>query len=379
MSADPGSLPPQIRPKERGLSALNEARRTRRRSIVLGRVRLREVATRFWIFTFVGMALFGIVYYRYAQNELTAQRNQLSARQRSVALAAGQAGFALRDKLEAWVLQLAEAPPSGRVSERASLDAISRGPGIYVRARQSDALRVESLRRAAARSVHDGFTSCLFIGRAPDPVPGAACRAKSQCGPGELCDDWGVCSTPGQPYNLRLLYDALRVQGPEWDQRLASAGDALQGRAMELELADAAKHEVPAAAELIRRSKYFSAVLDEDPSGVSSPASGADAGAEESAEERLQTSDHFVRVGIWDIASSEPLLQLRLPVAGRFVSLGNHALAEGTEARARQRQANNCAAAVEVRQALLAQLGGTTASATEAPEELAAPAPPSER
>jgi len=115
MSADPGSPPPPIRPKERGLSSLNDARRTRRRAIVLGRVRLREVATRFWLFTFVGMVLFGIIYYRHAQNELSAQRNQLSARQRAVAAAAGQAGFALRDKLEAWVLQLATATPSGRV------------------------------------------------------------------------------------------------------------------------------------------------------------------------------------------------------------------------------------------------------------------------
>ena len=357
---------------------MNEARRTRRRSIVLGRVRLREVATRFWLFTFVGMALFGIVYYRHAQNELTAQRNQLSARQRAVAAAAGQGGFALRDKLEAWVLQLADAPPSGHVSARASLDAISRGPGIYLRARQSEARQVESLRRAAARSVHDGFTSCLFIGRAPDPAPGVACKARSQCGPGELCNDWGVCATPGQPYNLRLLYDALRVQGPEWDQRLASTGDVLQVRAMELELDDTSKHEVPAAAELIRRSKYFSAVLDEDPlGGGSAAASGADAGVEESPEERLQTSDHFVRVGIWDLAAAEPLVELRLPVAGRFVSLGNHEAGGVAEVRARQRQANNCAAAVDVREALLAQLGGTTASAAEVPNEPAAPAPPS--
>jgi hypothetical protein len=373
MSADPGSLPPQIRPKERGLSSLNESRRTRRRAIVFGRVRLREVATRFWLATFVGMALFGIVYYRYAQNELSAQRNQLSARQRAVAAAAGQTGFALRDKLEAWVLELAATPPSGRVSARASLDAISRGPGIYLRARQSEARQVESLRRAAARSVHDGFTSCLFIGRAPDPASSVPCKGKSQCGPGELCNDWGVCATPGQPYNLRLLYDALRVQGPEWDQRLASAGDVLQVRAMELELDDTAKHEVPAAAELIRRSKYFSAVLDEDPSSDSGPAIGADAGVEESPDERVQTSDHFVRIGIWDIAAGEPLLELRLPVAGRFVALGNHGVGGAAEVRARQRQANNCAAAVEVREALLAQLGGTTASAAEA---LGTPSPP---
>lgn len=340
---------------------------------------MREVATRFWLFTFVGMALFGVIYYRHAQNQLAAQRNQLAARQRAVTTAAGQAGFELRDKLEAWVLQLASAPPSDRVSAQASLDAISRGPGIYVRAPQTEAREVESLRRAAARSVHDGFTSCLFVGRAPDSVPGVPCKGRAQCGPGELCSDWGVCATPGQPYNLRLLYDALRVQGPEWDQRLASTGDAFQVRAMELELDDTSKHEVPAAAELIRRSKYFTALLDEEPSGVSAPASAADAGLDESPEERMQTSDHFVRIGIWDIARGESLVALRVAVAGRFVSLGNQRIGGAVEARARQRQANNCAAAVEVREALLPRLAGTTASAAEALDEPAAPAPPSQK
>jgi hypothetical protein len=378
MSANSGGPPAQTRPKERGLPSLNDARLTRRRSIVLGRVRLREVATRFWLFTFVGMALFGVVYYRHAQNELATQRNQLAARQRAVAVAAGQAGFALRDKLEAWVTELAQsAEPAPLVAASASLDEISRGPGIYVRAARSEAREAQSLRKAAAHSLRDGFTSCLFIGRAPDPVvPAVACKSKSQCGPGELCDDWGLCAPPGQPYNLRLLYDALRIQGPEWEQRLAATGDELQVRAMELELDDTAKHELPAAAELIRRSRYFSAVLDEDGPDALARANGADAGVYETPEERLQTTDHFVRIGIWDLAKSEPLLRLRLPVAGRFVALGAHGDGGVAEARARQRQANNCAAAVEVREALLSRLGSTV-SASDALDDPAGAARPS--
>jgi hypothetical protein len=321
---------------------------------VLGRVRLREVATRFWILTFIGMVLFGIVYYRYAQNELTAKRNQLSARQRAVVAAAGPAGFALRDKLEAWVAQLGEGEVTTFISPSASLDDISRGPGIYVRALRGDARDVQSLRRAAGRSVHDGFTSCLFIGRQPEP-DAAACKTKAQCGPGQLCDDWGVCAVPGQPYNLRLLNDALKIQGADWDRRLASTGDELQVRAMELELEGTSKHEVPAAAELIRRSKYFSAVLDEEPASALA-GDGADAGTGESAEERVQTTDHFVRIGIWDIARGEQLLRLRLPVAGRLMALGRHDVKDRDSIRARQRQANNCSAAVEVREALSSKL-----------------------
>lgn len=354
MSSNSGGLPSQTRSRERGLPSLNDARRTRRRSIVLGRVRLREVATRFWILTFIGMGVFGIVYYRYAQNQLTAKRNQLAARQRAVVAAAGSAGVALRDKLEAWVLQLSQAEPTAWISPSAALEEISQGPGVYVRVLRSEAKDVESLRRAAARSVHDGFTSCLFVGRAPQ-TDAVACKTKAQCGPGELCDDWGVCAVPGQPYNLRLLYDSLKIQGPDWDRRLASAGDELQVRAMELELEDTSKHEVPAAAELIRRSKYFSAVLDEEPVSALG-GSPADAGAEESAEERVQASEHFVRIGIWDIARGEPLLRLRLSVEGRLMAMGQRDVKDSDAIRARQRQANNCSAAVEVREALISKL-----------------------
>jgi hypothetical protein len=338
---------------------------------------VREVATRFWLFTFAGLAVFGVVYYRHAQNELAEQRNQLAARQRAVVVAAGQSGFALRDKLEGWVLELAEADLGrgelkSHVSAQASLDEISRGPGVYLRVRQQDARGVEALRGAAARSLHDGFTSCLFVGRAPEPTLGVACKAKSQCGPGELCDDWGVCSVPGQPYNLRLLFDALKVQGPEWQKRLASASDDFQVRAMELELEGTAKHEVPAAAELVRRSRFFTAVLDEEARDADS-ATPADAGVEETPEQRLQATDHFVRIGIWDITRNEPLVRLRMDVAGRFVSLGRD-LGGAAAARARQRQANNCAAAVEVREALLAQTGQAV-SASDSPKPAVVPQP----
>src|SRR4029079_18556578 len=108
MSPSPAGLPSQSRSRERGLPSLNDARRTRRRSIVLGRVRLREVATRFWILTFIGMALFGVVYSRHAQNELTAKRNQLSARQRAVVAAAGSAGVGPRGHVQGLGVPLSE-------------------------------------------------------------------------------------------------------------------------------------------------------------------------------------------------------------------------------------------------------------------------------
>ncbi len=201
---------------------------------------------------------------------------------------------------------------------------------------------------------------------------GLACSLKSQCGPGEVCSDWNVCAAPSHPYNLRLLYEGLRVLEPGWSARLDAATDDLQVRAIELDLEDVAKHEVVAGAELVRRSKYFTAVLDEP------QPPGGDAGQapvpDESPEEALQAADHEVRVGIWDIERGTELAILRLEAAGRFVRLGSNA-GDTKTGRAQQRQANNCAAATEVREALLAGRPGAASSPSpvmpEAPEPVA--------
>src|SRR5688572_26951336 len=124
-------LRPQDR--ERGLEAVNQSRAVRRRAIVVGRVPMREVATRFWLATFAGLIVFGVVYYRYAQSELADQKSVLASRQRAVALAVGADAAPLRDKLEGWVLALANAAPEqSQIAPDVSLDAISRGPGVYL-------------------------------------------------------------------------------------------------------------------------------------------------------------------------------------------------------------------------------------------------------
>jgi len=355
--------------KERGLAAFNEARQTRRRAIVFGRVRVREVATRFWICTFIGIGVFSVGYYHYVESKLVSQKAAVMAQQRAIALGMGTSAAVLAGKLEAWVMAFASVqPPPDRVAAGASLDAISRGPGIYLRLPLAEAGSVETIRRAASRSLHDAFTSCLFVGRAGDPQQGTACKSTSQCGPGELCNDWSVCAVPSQPFNARILYEALRVVEPEWARGLEAAQNDLEVRAVELDLQDAGKHEVVAAAELARRSKYFTLVLDEPASAALEP---APAGIEESADERLQAVDHFVRVGIWDIERGEALLSMRVETRGRFLAVGSHLVASGQVQRAQQRQANNCAAATEVRDALTALPPGSEAS--DAPDLPGAP------
>jgi hypothetical protein len=355
-------LRPQER--ERGLAALNEARQTRRRAIVFGRVRVREVATGFWLMTFVGLALFSFAYYRYTLVELDARRSEVAARQRAVATALGGDGLALRDKLEGWVMALAGSDLPERVAEGVTLAELEAGPVIYVRLALADARTPEGIRKGAARSLRDGFTSCLFVGRAGDPRQGLACTVTAQCGPGEVCSDWSTCAPPSHPYNLRLLYEGVRVLEPGWAKALEAAKDDLQVRAIELDLESVAKHEVVAAAELVRRSKYFTAVLDEMPADGVTP----QAVAGESAEAALQATDHGVRVGIWNIGTGAPLAVLRLTAAGRFVRLGAGAALPTETLRVQQRQANNCAVATDVREILASgRLGSPPAGGAEVP------------
>jgi hypothetical protein len=358
-------LRPQER--ERGLAVLNETRQTRRRAIVFGRVRVREVATGFWIMTFVGLLIFSFAYYRYTLVELDARRSELLGRQRAVAMAVGMGGFALRDQLEAWVMALAEGRLPEQIAADARLDDIANGPSIYVRLRQADAHDAASIRKGAARSVRDGFTSCLFVGRA-EGQQGPPCTLTSQCGPGEVCGDFRVCAAPAHPYNLRLLNEGMRVLEPEWLSALEAATDDLQVRAIGFDLEDVAKHAAVAGAEVVRRSRYFTAVLDEEPTDGATPSATVIPG--ESAEEQLQALDHPVRVGIWDIQRGVSLAVMRLEAAGRFVRLGSNPARDPLAVRAQQRQANNCSVATEVRGALAA---GRVPSASEGAPGTGAP------
>lgn len=344
-------LRPQDR--ERGLATLNEARQTRRRAIVFGRVRVREVATGFWLMTFAGLVIFSYAYYRYTLVELDARRSEVLARQRAIASAVGEDGLALRDKLEGWVMELAAGTLPAQVAAGVSVDDIARGPAIYLRLPLTEAVSPERIRKAAPRSLRDGFTSCLFVGQSSPPPTATACVQTSQCGPGEVCSDWKVCATPAHPYTASLLYEGVRVLQPEWRAGLEAANDDLEVRAIELDLDDVGKHEAVAAVELTRRSKYFALVLDEPPADAAA-AEVAPVVADESPEERLQTTDHRVRVGLWDIQRGAPLAILQIDAAGRFVRLGGKATPDDETKRAQQRQANNCAIAADVRAALVA-------------------------
>src|SRR3954465_7521510 len=333
-----------------GLPSLNEARAERRRAIALGRVRMAAIPPQFWLWTAVSLGVFSVVYWRIAQGEIETRRSQVMAKQRAIALTLGPKIVPFREQVEGWVRELAANFPGDFVDPSASLDKISTSPGVYFRLRMANTGSVKSIRAAARASLHDGFTSCLFVRmNAPDPTKGPACRVTADCASGLLCNEWSACSEPPRPYNMRLAYRALRVLSSDWTDEVHEADTELGLNAYDRDLDSVAKRDVPVAIELLSRSRYFTWVLDEDPQG-GLPPEAPDAG--ETADERVQREPHAARIGIWDLKTKSPVLRLRADAAGHFVPVGDRVVQNPETVMAQQRQTNSCALALTAKEAL---------------------------
>lgn len=338
-----------------GLPSLNEARAERRRAIALGRVRMASIPPQFWLWTAVALGAFSAVYWRISQGQIETRRSQVMAKQRAIALTLGPKIVPFREQVEGWVRELAAGWPGDFVDPSASLEKISTSPGVYFRLRMSSTSSVKAIRAAARGSLHDGFTSCLFVRLgAPDPTKGPTCRVTADCAPGLLCNEWSACSEPPRPYNMRLAYRALRVLSSDWTDEVHEADTELGLNAYDRDLDSVAKRDVPVAIELLSRSRYFTLVLDEDPPG-GLPAEAPDAG--ETNDERVQREAHAARIGIWDLKTHNPLLRLKADASGQFVPVGDRVVRNPETLAAEQRQTNSCALALAVRDALSKQPG----------------------
>jgi hypothetical protein len=337
---------------------LNDARAERQRALVLGKVRLRSLPPQFWLWTAVLMAAFGVLYWKIAQGQVENAKSAVMAKQRAVMQSLGPRILPFRDTVERGAMELAADPWQGDLGAGSvDVDRVTRAPAVYLRMRQANAKTAKSIRRAAVSSLHDGFTSCFFVReKAEDPTQGPKCRTASDCAPGLLCNEWDVCTRPMQPYNMRLAYRSLRVLSSEWSDELREAGSELAVSAYERDLDKVTRHDVPIAVELLTRAKFLTIVIDEEPAG-GVPKESGDAGAE-SAEERVQRMPHFARVGIWDLKSGAPVARLRAEASAQLVTLGGRRPRDPETLAAQQRQANNCAVALEVKKLL----AGTTAA-----------------
>lgn len=337
-------------PRVRGLPSLSEARAERRRAIALGRVRLKGISHRFWLWAFLLLGPGAVVYWRTAQVELQSGISQVMAKQRAVVQSLGPRILPFRDNVERWVHELAGPWTGDQLVQTSEREAFVTGAGVYLRLGIADAKDSASIRRAAIRSLRDGFSACLFAqGRAADETSAAPCRLSSDCPSGLLCSELGLCSRPSRPYNMRLAYRALRVLSTDWTDELHQAGSDLLVKAFDRDLDSVVRTDVPVAIEVLVAAKFLTVVLDEAPeAGLPDPVPDAD----ESDEERVQRADHWARVGTWDLKANALLWKLRRRATGRFIPVGTRAVRDPVAVAAQQRQANNCALAGEVQKAL---------------------------
>lgn len=359
----------RVEERERGLPALNESRRRRRRAIVLGRVQIREAAPQFWLWVFAVIAAFGVIYWRYAEGQLLNQKAAVMAKQRAIASVLGPKIHPFTERVERWTRELAAGQwAQDELAPGIDVEQFTHASGSYLRLLIEDAQTTEAIPKAAAKSVRDGFTACLFAqDKATSPTQGEPCKAISDCPTGKLCNEYSVCTPPGEPFNLRLGYRALRILSPKWADELHQTTNDMTVRTFELDLDKAAQHDVPLAIELLTRSKYFTVLLDEAPTQPADGSPAEAASADETPAEHRQRVAHSVRIGIWDLQTDQPVLKLRTEASGSLIAVGDKQAAAPRVVAAQQRQVNNCALALTVKEKLSAPNSGAAGSAGSPP------------
>lgn len=362
----------RIYQRERGLPSINEARAERRRAFALGKVRLRAMPPQFWLWTSLGMAAFGVVYWRISAGQLESQKSAVMAKQRAVAKTLGPRIVPFVERIERWSRELAAPWPGDSIANDVTWDSVAHKPGVYLRLRLEDASDKSKLERSAAVSLHDGFTSCFFVGDLSSvATEGPKCQHNADCAPGLLCNDWEVCTRPPRPYNMRLAYRALRVLTNEWSNQLYGASNDLEVRAHERDLEQVTRVDVPVAIELLQQAKYATIVLDEPPEPAVMQANGSLPG--ETPEGRIQRLPHAARVGIWDLTQNRPLVRWRGTAEGRLISAGRPVQLGPDTAASQARQANNCMLAWELKERLNARDNSGARAATPAAHEPESP------
>jgi hypothetical protein len=357
MSSEPpvsGSRPKLEREPSgsRGLPSVQQARQAR------GGVHW--MPPRFWLWAglFIGAGI--IVWWKVDEGKILSQRNELMARQRAVVAELGPRWFPLREKVEGWTAECATAPEDEDVAERDALSKFDfrKHHGIYLRLAKKHTGSPEAIRESAQKSLQDGFTSCLLLVNNKSPLAGPKCRTTVDCAPGEWCNEYKHCAEHSQPFNLRLAYQTMFVMTDEWVKGVQEATKMLTVRGAVATFDAVEKHDLPVAVDLLTHSKYFLVVVDED-AEADDTASGslpevADAGAQD--DRSIPTKPHKARVCVWQLSDGKKLLSVRRDAAGTLV--GGKQPANFATRIARQRQANSCALALSVREAM----GDTKAS-----------------
>jgi hypothetical protein len=318
--------------KTRGLSAIAQAREDR----AGGRTRWTTTAG----FVALAAVLGGyLVHMVVSERQRSADRGALLAKQRAVAMTLGTEWQPLRDKLEADVMGAAKEYEGDLVDPAARKGDFKTQPGLYLRMRVADAKDAASIRKVAADAKKDAFASCLL--REPNER-----GARGEVDGGAFAD---------QPWNLGQAYSATRILTEEWVAGLKEADDDMALRLMTHQYEAAISKEIPLAIDVVKRAQFFLLVLDED---VAEAKVAGDGGAID--ELALQSVAHPARVHLFDLPTGKELLRLRRSGSAQVIPAGERAVADSETQAAVQRQANNCALARRVEEAISPQ---ATASA----------------
>jgi len=324
----------------RGLPSIDQVRRQRAKTSSRWRM-----SPKIWMWVGIVMVASFIYWWMTERSEIQSMRSEVLARQRAIVAELGPRWFPLRDRIEGWAMQCSSSGDE-LVAEDvlASWDFRSM-PGIYLRLASFQARTPERIRQAAQHSLHDGFTACLLLVPNPNPLKGPTCKTAGDCAVGQHCNSFGHCAKHSQPYNLRLAYKTMRLLSDEWVREVQSATDELTMRGATATF-DAVNHyEIPVAVELLTKAKYFLVVVDE----AQEPSEGAELDA--GGGRTIPAKPHDARVCAWRLEDDRRVLAVTRPAAG--VLRGGAAAAADEEAReALQRQANSCALALAVREAM---------------------------
>lgn len=337
-----------------GLPSLNASREARRRSIRAGTARVGGMRPVVWLWIGVVAAVFCITYWRISAGQLQSEKSAVMAKQRAVRTSLGPKLLPFVERVEAWTMDLATADKavfqSPVIASGLSWEGLARQSGVYLRLLQTKATQAEGIRRAASISLNDGFTSCFFIREgAPDPTVGSKCTTSVDCKAGELCNEWDVCSAVPRPYNMRLAYRAFRILSEDFTRNVQDATDDLQVRALDRELDQITRVDVPVAIEVLQRAKTVTVVVDELPGGFVEQVAFKPGEPVLSTEQRVQALAHDARVAIWDAQTGKQLVRWRGTAAGRLLSVGRKVALDAEIESARARQSNSCMLASSLR------------------------------
>lgn len=362
------------KPRARGLPSIQEAREAR----ASGKSRWPSV--RFWGYTALVLILGFILRWKWLEDDNSKVRAKLLADQRGVAVEIAPRWQALRDPIEQWVTSLAASPGAEVVDKEALASWDFRAMhGIYLRLRVEDAKTAEAIRQGARDSLRDAFTACLTRVNNPHPteedkdgakVARTPCKRTRDCPKQQFCNEQDHCAPAAQPYNLRLAYRTMFFLTDEWMNEVKESGE-LRLHAFRVGFDDTIKDDMPLAVDMIAKAQYFMVVLDETPpEGLpKDEASAADPAARKaSPAELVQSVAHAARVGVWRLSDKKLVMRVRRDAGGSLIGLPPNV--DPKTMAAAMRQANSCALALAVRQAM-----GDPNAAAKLPDH-DAPAPP---